>query len=719
MGIFSNRSPRQPGKGRKNWNHIAAARLEPLESRQLLSVSVAEPEGDAFLVNTTTATYQYTSWRGQSVDSDADGDSVVVWHGHGPDGSWGVYGQRYDQDGNKAGSEFRVNTTQNGSSQDPSVAVSDSGDFVVTWMAYNYDGSQNYWDVYAQRYAADGSKQGGEFRVNTTTIHDDMYSNVAMDADGDFVVSWNGMFLNANNQGYWGVFTQRYAADGTPRGIEVRVDDSADGTNRQWDANVAMDAAGNYVVAWSDWEYNGSRWEGHILALRYAADGTQEGGQIYVSDDPDNVGTYEHTYREYVDVAADDSGNFVVTWSRHNYDGTNNSTYWDVLARRYDANGNPAGSHFRVNTTTVNQQIRSSVDADADGDFAITWEGHDSSGRYGVQFQQYDSDGTKVGGEVTASQHPGNGEAIYATVAVDDAGDIFVAWSEYRYTYDSTYGYYNYDYDVYARRYTVHTNSAPALTALSTNAAQVGAVSEGLNVVLVAAFIDPDDDDARTAVINWGDGSTSAGTVNDLARTVAASHPYASGGLYNITLTVTDSEGEATSSSTHVNVTGSGVHNGVLHVVGTAGNDRVDVLPKNGLVRAGAGFLPGFYRFYDPATINKLFLAGGPGNDELWAGQKSLLIGGTGADKVNGANGDDIAVASSTSFDTNLPALLAALANPLALVGNVFDDGAADVLCGNKGTDSFFGKFQGDGVIDTINDVYRRPEEAVFEIGLV
>ena len=55
-------------------------------------------------------------------------------------------------------------------------------------------------------------------------------------------------------------------------------------------------------------------------------------------------------------------------------------------------------------------------------------------------------------------------------------------------------------------------------------------------------FTDPDKLDTHTAVWNWGDGTTSAGTVTEGngAGTVAGSHVYAAPGVYRVTVTVSD-----------------------------------------------------------------------------------------------------------------------------------------------------------------------------------
>jgi hypothetical protein len=58
-----------------------------------------------------------------------------------------------------------------------------------------------------------------------------------------------------------------------------------------------------------------------------------------------------------------------------------------------------------------------------------------------------------------------------------------------------------------------------------------------------ADFSDPDIDDTHTATWDWGDGSTSEGTVDEINGTVDGSHVYATAGVYTIALVVTDAAG--------------------------------------------------------------------------------------------------------------------------------------------------------------------------------
>ena len=81
-------------------------------------------------------------------------------------------------------------------------------------------GRQLDYGVYAQRYNAAGVAQGAEFRVNTFTTSSGRFPAVAMDADGDFVVAWHSYRQDGSIDG---VYAQRYNAAGVAQGAEFRV----------------------------------------------------------------------------------------------------------------------------------------------------------------------------------------------------------------------------------------------------------------------------------------------------------------------------------------------------------------------------------------------------------------------------------------------------------------------------------------------------------------
>ena len=92
------------------------------------------------------------------------------------------------------------------------------------------------------------SADGPEFQVNTYTTSVQALPSVAMDADGDFVVAWHsGNFGSGQDGSLYGIYAQRYNAAGVAQGSEFQVNTHT--TERQAFPSVAMDADGDFVVA--------------------------------------------------------------------------------------------------------------------------------------------------------------------------------------------------------------------------------------------------------------------------------------------------------------------------------------------------------------------------------------------------------------------------------------------------------------------------------------
>jgi hypothetical protein len=153
-----------------------------------------------------------------------------------------------------------VNSTTSSEQYQPVVAMDSDGDFVVTWTSSSQDGG--YDGVYAQRYNASGAAQGSEFLVNTTTTDNQSAPSIAMAENGDFVVTWESYTQDGSLHG---IYVQRYNASGVAQGAEFKV--NTETSNSQSTPALAMDKNGNFVVVWQsnlqDGENNG------IYAQRY------------------------------------------------------------------------------------------------------------------------------------------------------------------------------------------------------------------------------------------------------------------------------------------------------------------------------------------------------------------------------------------------------------------------------------------------------------------
>jgi hypothetical protein len=360
-----------------------------------------------FLVNTATGYQEQASATAMA----PDGRSVVVWQSQNQDGSghWGIYAQRFTASGVAAGGEFRVNSWNLDDQLAPAVAMASDGSFVVTWQSHNQDG--NGWGVYAQRYDANGNPLGSEFRVNTFTNNDQMAPSVAAASDGSFVIAWQS---NGQDGKGWGVYAQRYDSNGNALGGEFRVNTWTQ--DDQAAPSVAIAADDSFVVTWqSHNQESGGHWG--IFAQRYSATGAAVGGEFRV-----NTWSQDDTISPKVAVAG--VGTFVITWQSHGEDGAG----WGVYAQRYDANGNALGSEFRVNTCTQDDQMAPDIAMSADGNFVIAWESHNQDGNgWGIYAQRYDEVGVAQGHEFLVNTTTTN-DQMAPSVAKAADGSFFITW---------------------------------------------------------------------------------------------------------------------------------------------------------------------------------------------------------------------------------------------------------------------------------------------------
>jgi hypothetical protein len=293
-----------------------------------------------------------------------NGGFVVVWDDVLADASGSaVLGRRMSSAGTPASLEFAVNTYWTGNQKLPRVAGSANG-FAVLWNSQDQDGSKD--GIFGQCFDLTNTRVGGEFQVNTYTTQYQRTPDVAMNASGAFVVAWTD-----STRGH--TYAQRYAPGCTRAGAEFQAHDSASMPA------VGMDAAGGFVVAGAGPPVGGG--PAVITAQRYDAAGVPQGGPFLV-----NTYTTATGFQEAPHVSMESSGDFVVSWDTYNLTTPFGVTRESVRAFR--ATGTPAGPEFLANTYTTTLRAQSVVATDEDGDFVVAWTGADAAG-YGIKAQRY------------------------------------------------------------------------------------------------------------------------------------------------------------------------------------------------------------------------------------------------------------------------------------------------------------------------------------------
>ena len=342
------------------------------------------------------------------VETLADGSYVVVWVSDGQDGSLtGIFAQRYSAQGERIGSQVQVNETATEIQEDPSIAATDDGGFVIVWESRNQDAPGSFdFGVYGQRFAADGTKAGGEFRVNEVNVSATQFDpEVAGLPGGGFAVTFTDDFGDGSIDG---IRVRFYDAAGVPTGDDVQVNTETS-SNQGQTAIAAIQpsggtnglAAGGVIVAWVS-VTSGTAGDGSgngVFAQILGIDGTPSGTEF-------RVNTTTVNSQEDPAVVGLQGGRFVVVWEDN---GSADGSGVGVFAQIYEGDGTAVGGEFQVNVENSSSQYDPEITATTDGGFVVTWTSNtsgtagDGSGT-GIIARRFDVDGTALSGEVIVNE---------------------------------------------------------------------------------------------------------------------------------------------------------------------------------------------------------------------------------------------------------------------------------------------------------------------------
>jgi hypothetical protein len=252
-----------------------------------------------------------------------DGNALVVWASDGEDGSMlGLFGQRFSPVGAKLGTEFQINQTTLLNQRNPAVAALPNGNVMVAWISESPGGV-------AQNFDQNGPSLDPTAGAQLFNI--DVYGRV-------------------------------FTPVGAPVSDEFKINSSA-----LMCANPSISVAfDNVLVAWSGKPNMITAvakitdgWD--IYARPFTLDGQAKAADVKVNS---------YTFGDQIMPKATAlNGLHFVLWTSFEQDGSREG----VIARMMVGTGDTVSREFRVNTTTISQQIHPVVASNGDHDFLTVW----------------------------------------------------------------------------------------------------------------------------------------------------------------------------------------------------------------------------------------------------------------------------------------------------------------------------------------------------------
>ncbi len=356
------------------------------------------------------------SFQGEPVvASNAAGLTLVAWLDGREGGTvfgttFDIYAQWLDSAGNPIGGNFKVNATSgNQQNASPVVVADPTQGFVVAWIDRRLGTSTDPGDVYAQRYGADRSLVGVNVRVNDDPLGRNQ-RNVrgAPGPDGGYL--------------FWEDLRDAFGLDPNVRASRVPYDASAPGANfrvnastpgRQGTPSATWDGRDAFLVTWED-SRNGAP---DVYAISYFPNGTRRGFDTQMNDDAARND-------QWGPRIGHGTGSYMLTWiDRRNLTE-------DLFGQWVGANGSRDGTNFLLYHNTGISRPVSSDAAVAPGGQALAaaqvTRDSDAGEIRGFLFPSVGSSPTSFW--ISDSLQSAQAEPVVAT----RAGGFAVAWIDSR-----------------------------------------------------------------------------------------------------------------------------------------------------------------------------------------------------------------------------------------------------------------------------------------------
>jgi hypothetical protein len=368
-------------------------------------------------------------------------------------------------------SSFPVNTYTIDDQSAPSTSINKvSGASVVVWQSRNQYTSSSGYDIYGQLYNPDGSANGSEFLVNTTTANDQMLPSVSMNTSGNFVVTWQSLNQVSPTSGLdvYGKFFASGTGGVTASSSEFPVNTTT--TAGQYNSSVSLNASNNFTVTWmsegqgpTQIGSNGGGGGGGGAGAFIGGGGPTLGGGFGTSTIVMNiqgvmaqqfsgsttlntktgltevtVNTFQSNPEGFIQhpyVAMDSSGRFAVAFSAEDFGAVFGGVSYDMdyaYGRRFNSGATAMDTaQVMINTLPGDNADFASISGNADGLLVVTWSGSQQGATPGLHsgvFAQLWSFWTTPSPEITVSGQNSTADKWNPRVSMNDPGAFQVVW---------------------------------------------------------------------------------------------------------------------------------------------------------------------------------------------------------------------------------------------------------------------------------------------------
>ena len=271
-----------------------------------------------------------------------------------------------------------VSTFTNNFQINPALTVLNNSNVVIVWASFNQAGSNSLQDVYGQIFTPAGQKVGANFLINQFISYNQRTPAIAALKNGGFVVAWvseqhrvvGSAPATLQSPGQLAalapsvdIYARLYASNGVAQNNEFLVNTDF---NPCANPGVAVASDGSFMVVWGAYDMADPTNSWDIYARTFSSAGI--GGTVVLV----NSRLYGD---EYVPRISAIGADYLIVWTSLGQDGSREGVFGQFVHE----GGSRVGAEFRVNTTTVSQQIQPAVASDGVGQFVVIWTSYTGS----------------------------------------------------------------------------------------------------------------------------------------------------------------------------------------------------------------------------------------------------------------------------------------------------------------------------------------------------